>query len=320
LAGGEEAACGREALVDGGSRRGRGPAAGSGEGGMNRPPAPSDYSGYKFRPQAPGTSFVKKYYSVLTVWIGGTAGECRLLFLHWLWYNFSSKYRQSGIYNFFGGGCFMALHCFPVNPHEITLPCGSCGKCLGRSKLDYPFPRDLFNSNDFVRELMKFIEETTGFECKPTTINKNPDIDVFDQTGALVCRVEAKYLEGQAFMSAWKFVKLFPREALAVDEPKLHSYFERKAADGAAGQNIPIFVVWQYDRPCSDIGGITVFQEIDVLKQIYSENGPSRAFERKSSFNDYSNGTKLGITKKYHFSIRECEPIEELPKRILALR
>ncbi len=214
----------------------------------------------------------------------------------------------------------MALHCFPIDPHGITLSCGSCGKCLGKSKLDYPFPRDLLNSNDLVLALMDFVTETTGFVCKPTTINKNPDIDVFDQAGAIVCRIEAKYLEGQAFMNAGKYVKLFPREALAVDEPKLHSYFERKAADAASGQNIPIFVVWQYDRPCGDIGGITVFQEIDVLKQIYFENGSSRAFERKSASTDYENGTKRGITKKYHFSIRECEPIEELPNRIMALR
>lgn len=212
------------------------------------------------------------------------------------------------------------LHCSPVDPQRIPLSCGTCNKCLGKSKLDYPFSRDLFNSDDLVQELMRFVSETTGFVCEPTTIYKNPDINVWDCDHNLVCRVEAKYLSDQAFMNAKKYINLFPREALAVDEPKLLSYFNCKEADYLAGKNIPIFVVWQYDRPCEDIGGITVFQEIDILKQVYSDCGPSRAFERKSSFNDYQNGAKMGITKKYHFSIRECNPIEALPPRILALR
>ena len=151
------------------------------------------------------------------------------------------------------------LHCFPVDPHRIPLSCGTCNKCLGKSKLDYPFSRDLFNSDDFVRELMRFISETTGFVCKPTTINKNPDINVWDHDQNLICRVEAKYLSDQAFMSAKRYINLWPREALAVDEPKLLSYFDCKRSDYIAGKNVPIFVVWQYDRPCEDIGGITVF-------------------------------------------------------------
>lgn len=206
-----------------------------------------------------------------------------------------------------------------VNPKEIPLLCGSCHKCLGRSKLDYPFTRDLFNSDDLVQELMRFVAQTTGCSCSPTKINKNPDIDVFSKDGRLICRIEAKYLSGQAFMKSKQFIHLYPRESLAVDEPKLQSYLERKAQDRADGKDIPIFVVWKFDRPCDDIGGIAVFQEIDILRQIYLKNGSSRSFERKSSFNDYQNGTKLGITKKYHFSIRECEPIEDLPARILAL-
>lgn len=203
-----------------------------------------------------------------------------------------------------------------VNPKEITLSCGSCHKCLGRSKLDYPFPRDLFNSDDLVQELIRFVAKATGCTGIPTTINKNPDIDVYNKAGELVCRIEAKYLSGQAFMKSPQIIHLYPRESLAVDEPKLRSYIERKALDRAAGKDIPIFVVWKFDRPCDDIGGIAVFQEIDVLQQIYLRNGTSRAFERKSSYNDYRNGAKLGVTKKYHFSIRECEPIEALPARI----
>ena len=211
------------------------------------------------------------------------------------------------------------LQCEPVNPHEIPLTCGACRKCLGKSKLDYPFDRDLYDSDSPVREIMGFVTAATGYVCRRTEVYKNPDIDVFRPDGTILCRIEAKYLEGQAFMQSPRYVHLNPREALAVDEPKLQSYWERKALDRRSGRDIPIFVVWQYDRPCSDIGGIAVFQEIDVLRGIYVRNGQARAFERKTSRSDYRNGQKLGVTRKYHFSIRECEPIEALPARILDL-
>lgn len=212
------------------------------------------------------------------------------------------------------------LKCAPVKPSKIDLSCGTCRKCSGVSTLDYPFDRDLYDSDSLVRAIMDFVKETTGYRCERTEINKNPDINVFAKDGSILCRIEAKYLEGQAFMKSRYYTTLQPREALAVDEPKLQSYFERKAEDRKAGKDIPIFLVWQYDRPCNDIGGIAVFQEIDVLHQIYAKIGGQRAFERKTSYNDYKNGKKLGVTKKYHFSLRECEPIEDLPKRIKALR
>ena len=211
------------------------------------------------------------------------------------------------------------LKCYPVNPDGIALPCGDCSKCLGKSKLDYPFDRDLYHSDGLVREIIRFVQAATGYVCERTEEYKDPDLNVLDQAGRLVCRIESKYLEGQAFMRSMRYIHLWPRETLAVDEPKLLSYFNRKARDRDLGKDIPIFVVWQFDRPCEDIGGIAVFQEIDVLRQIYERNGEARGFERKTSYNDYRDGEKLGITKKYHFSIRECEPIEALPNRILML-
>lgn len=207
-----------------------------------------------------------------------------------------------------------------VDLKKIALPCGDCNKCLGKSKLDYPFDRDLFDSDDFVQALMSFVNKETGCKCKPTEIYKNPDINVFDKDDRLICRIEAKYLEGQAFMRSKKYTTLYPREALAVDEPKLKSYIACKASDRAEGNEIPIFVAWKLDRPCDDIGGITVFQEIDTLQQIYLKAGSARAFERQASRGDFTNGSRLGITKKYHFSLRECEPIEKLPALIKALK
>lgn len=77
--------------------------------------------------------------------------------------------------------------------------------------------------------------------------------------------------------------------------------------------------MWKYDRPCSDIGGITVFQEADVLKEIYDREGPSRYFERETSEGDVVGGRKLGVTRKYHFSIKEVRPFWELLPEIFKL-
>lgn len=207
----------------------------------------------------------------------------------------------------------------PVNPKSINIQCGKCTNCQGVSKLDYPFAEDLRRSNELVSEIMAFITRTTGFRCEETKTHKNPDINVLDSNDRLVCRIEAKYLGPEPFKMSRKFVNLMPKETLVVDHPKLLSYFACKQNDRAFGKDIPIFVVWKFDRICPDVGGITVFQEIDVLEEIYNSFGSHRFRERKAAYNDYQDGTKLGITGKYHYSIRECEPIENLPHWILSL-
>ena len=206
-----------------------------------------------------------------------------------------------------------------MNLQSVNLACGPCKKCLGKSKLVYPFKRDLYNSDDLVMAIKKYVELNTTCTCSKTQIDKNPDLEVYNGNHDLICRVEAKYLEGQAFMASLKYIGLYPRETLVVDEPKLLSYFRCKENDRRAGKQIPIFIVWQFDRPCDDIGGIAVFQEIDVLKEIYTRVGAKRFFQRRSAATDYTNRMKLGITKKYHFSIKECRPIEELIDEINSL-
>ena len=208
----------------------------------------------------------------------------------------------------------------PKTLNDYDVFCGNCRICAGKSKFDYPFEKDLRNSGDLVRELMAYITRFTGLKCRETRIDKNPDINVFDDDESIICRVEAKYLEGQAFMKSKSMIGLFPKEALVVDEPKLDSYVECKANDRNMGKNIPVFVVWKFDRPCRDVGGITVFQEVDILGRLRRKYGRIRAYERKVATNDFNDGTKLGVTKKYHFSIRECERIEILPERIKALK
>lgn len=219
------------------------------------------------------------------------------------------------------------LRCLPIDVRLLTaeqLQCGPCQICAARSKLDYPFDRDLKNSDELVVALEAFIEANTHFKCERTTINKNPDVVVVKHNGRkiMVCRVEAKMLEGFAFMKAESLLpdKLKPKETLVVDLPKLVHYFECMEVDfRECGRNIPIFLVWKFDRPCYDIGGITVFQDLAELKRIYDSQGLGRYFGRATTPSDMRDGVKMGITDKYHFSLRECRPIEELIPAIMSV-
>lgn len=206
-----------------------------------------------------------------------------------------------------------------IDFNKIKRNCGECKICEPKSKLVYPFERDLTTSEELVEELKKLIGSNNKYSCSEPEIVKNPDIRVFDKDGKLVCRVEAKYLEGKAFVKARDILgdKLQPRETLVLDEPKLLSYFECKRNDAEKyDSDIPIYIVWKFDRPCSDIGGITVFQEVEELKKIYEMKGADRRYERKIGNGDIVDGEKRGITLKYHFSLLECRPIEELTTEI----
>lgn len=199
-------------------------------------------------------------------------------------------------------------------------PCGTCNICQPASVLRYPFERDLTNSQMLVDQLKKFITETTGLKCVDTDIHQNPDIMVFDPRDNLVARVEAKYLEGKAFMKVAQMIKdpLYPKETLVVDDPKLKSYFECKKRDRERfRREIPIYVVWKYDRPCADVGGICIYQEVNELRRIYEEKGASRAFRRKTGQGDFVDGKRLGVNDKFHYSITECKAIEKLPEDIM---
>jgi hypothetical protein len=215
----------------------------------------------------------------------------------------------------------MKLHCKAdlKNKSNWSLECGSCSTCMPTSALHYPFKRDLSNSFEFSNELKKFIKDTTGLKCIDTKIHKEPDLLLYNQDDVLIARIEAKFLEGKAFMKVGKMLsdRLYPKEVLVVDEPKLLSYFECKQNDYTNfNKEIPLFVVWKFDRPCADVGGITLFQEINILKEIYLKKGASRKFTRRTAASDYNSGRRMGVIDKFHYSITECMPIENLPLEI----
>ena len=204
-----------------------------------------------------------------------------------------------------------------VSPDELY-ECKECKKCTPESALNYPFDKDLENSQDLVNELKFLIESNTILKCRDTEENKNPDLLVIDISinNFLLCRVEAKYLEGKAFVKSEEYIGLKPKEVLVIDEPKLKHYFECKKSDKLRfKREVPLFVVWKFDRPCEDIGGITVFQEIDKLQEIHTKER-KRYFRRKKATNDYVDGERKGIIDKYHYSIKETEPIWKLVPKI----
>lgn len=219
------------------------------------------------------------------------------------------------------------LHC-NINLSTLTdeqLQCQECKTCQPKSALKYPFKMDLTTSHALVEELKQYIESNTPYKCKAPERFKHPDLRIVNITvnDRLICWAEAKLLTDKAFMKAEKILKdhLKPKETLVIDAPKLLSYFQCKVDDREKYQrDIPIFVVWCFGRPCADIGGITVFQEIGILKQIYDTRKNARAFERETADGDMLYGKKLGVTSKYHFSLRECRPIEELCPEILKIQ
>lgn len=203
-----------------------------------------------------------------------------------------------------------------------VLECGFCRICHPKSKLVYPFEKDLKSSEQLVEELRELIETETPYTCEDEISEKNPDIRVLNDYKRLICRVEAKLLEGKAFMKVGEILRdhLKPKETLVIDEPKLKSYFGCRANDLATLGDIPIYVVWKFDRPCTDVGGICVYQNINRLHDIYKQKGDARRYKRRIGKGDIVRGVEMGIRDKYHFSITECEPIEKLTEEIRSLQ
>ena len=211
----------------------------------------------------------------------------------------------------------MELHC-GVSLQSIAVDCGACRQCSAQSKGAYYFGRDLGTSQLLVQRLKDLVQSGTNCTCLDPTEVKHPDIRVLDPQGLLVCRIEAKMLEDKPFMKIREKIAgcdLYPKETIVVDYPKLQSYIARAHGDG----HVPTYVIWHLGRPCADIGGITVFQNVLVLEGILRQMGDRRFYGRRTGAGDFVNGAKLGITGKYHFSVRECRPIEELIPEIRRL-
>ncbi len=205
-----------------------------------------------------------------------------------------------------------------VDLRSLARECGNCRKCRAVSKGSYYFDKDLKDSTVLVLQLEDLIQSQTPYSCCGPEIHKDPDIRVFRPDGTLLCRIEAKMLNDKPFMKVHELLPghdLFPKETIVVDTPKLDSYLKRRAEE----PTIPIFVVWTLGRLCEGLYGSTVFQNVDILGQIRRQKGDARVFRRRPGKGDFVNGKQMGIIQKYHFSVRECRPIEELVEVILNL-
>lgn len=196
-----------------------------------------------------------------------------------------------------------------MKPEEFK--CGDCRLCEDKNNQVNKFDNDLEKAKAFEEELKEYVLKNTGLTFVKNTKHKTADLS-FYKRNQLICRVEAKLLGGRAATFMESKIGLSGKESLVVDEPKYEHYVKTNKEDNLNSYfYIPTFVVWRFNRPCKDFGGITVFEEIQTLDQIYKKH-PERKFERKTNENDIKNGTKLGVTRKTHFSISEMLPIYEL--------
>ncbi len=205
-----------------------------------------------------------------------------------------------------------------VDLHRLERECGNCRKCKAVSKGSYYFDKDLKGSTVLVQQLENLIQSKTPYSCRGPEIHKDPDIRVLRPDGTLLCRIEAKMLNDKPFMKVHELLSghdLFPKETIVVDTPKLDSYLKRRAEE----PTVPTFIVWTLGRPCEGLQGSTIFQSVDVLGEIRKQKGNTRIYQRRTGNGDFVNGKQMGITQKYHFSVRECRPIEELVEVILSL-
>lgn len=196
-----------------------------------------------------------------------------------------------------------------MKPQEFK--CGDCKLCESKTNQVNDFKKDLEKAKAFEEELKEFVLKNTGLTFIKNEKYKTADLS-FYKRNQLICRVEAKLLEGRAATFMESKIGLSGKESLVVDEPKYEHYVKTNKEDNLNSYfYIPTFVVWKFNRPCADFNGIAIFEEIQTLEQIYKKH-PERKFERKTNENDIKNGTKLGVTRKTHFSISEMLPIYEL--------
>ena len=116
-----------------------------------------------------------------------------------------------------------------MDPQNFDRYCRSCNRCNSESKGIYLFQEDLSASEWLVRELKTLVRERTPYSCADPEVYKNPDIRVLDKDGRLVCRIEAKVLDGKPFMKVHDLLKdsgLYPKETIVVDLPKLNHYID----------------------------------------------------------------------------------------------
>lgn len=200
---------------------------------------------------------------------------------------------------------------------EEKFKCLNCNKCDKLTNQVNNFKDDLLLAENFEIKLKEFIEKNTNLFYKDLKINKNPDLSFFKvyHKETLICRIEAKFLQGKAATYMKNKLKLEGKESLVIDEPKLLSYINRNLEDNKNNDYIyiPTFIVWYFGRPCEDFKNITIYQEITELKEVfYNPINICRFYERKSSENDFVDNKKLGVTKKFHFSIKETKPIYKI--------
>ena len=179
--------------------------------------------------------------------------------------------------------------------------------CDGVSKLKYTFEKDATFSEVYENKLIDYINSSTNFKAKKTTLKGYPDIEVEDNLGSIFY-IELK-VQQRTFMSVEKYIPqsgLKQSETIALNLSDLKRYFELERDHG-----IVIFIFWVVlNRPCI----VPLHKEhyyyrlASELKPIWEKEQDNRRFRRKSGEGDIVEGEHKGVTVNYHFSLNELKP------------
>ena len=186
--------------------------------------------------------------------------------------------------------------------------CKKCeDRCDGVSKGVYIFKNDVAYSQKFENEITEIVNTVTNKYAEKTDKEGYPDIEICDKSGKIICYIEVK-AQRRTFMAVEKMLpkgNLKPSETIALNLSDLNRYFEIYDAD-----KIPIYLAWAVsNRPCvlENKPHQLFFQDISILKKIYTRYGMNRRFKRRSGYGDVVNGKHKGVVVNYHFSLNELD-------------
>ena len=190
--------------------------------------------------------------------------------------------------------------------------CKACPTpCDGVSKMKYTFEKDAAFSELYENKLIDYINSSTKFKARKTTIKGYPDVEVKDENGSFFY-IELK-VQQRTFMSVEKHIPqsgLKPSETVALNLSDLKRYFQLEKDEG-----LLIFIFWVVlNRPCivpTDKEHY-YYRLVSELKPIWKKENDNRRFRRKSGEGDVVNGEHKGVTVNYHFSLNELKVWEKV--------
>ncbi len=193
---------------------------------------------------------------------------------------------------------------------KYIFDCTQCSSpCDNKSLGKYIFEQDIVFSEQEEMALIKHINRSKKFMAQKSAAKGYPDIEIYSDKGTLIQYLEVK-VQRRAFMKIKEMLpnaNLVPSETVALNLSDLLRYFEIQKKEKK-----PVVIVWIIkERICLTGHKEKVWFKSDInkLKAIYEKDPThTRRFRRHSGKGDMIEGTHLGVTVNYHFSVTELTP------------